>query len=167
MNDQINPQDQQAGAQQPASPLPPSSATQASDTTQAAPAGAPYNPPPPPPPGSVPQDAQQNAGQYYPPQNPQQPPFQGAQSMPVAPKDRIAAGLLGIFLGSLGIHKFYLGYSTAGVIMLVITLVGGIFTFGLASAVMGIIGIIEAVIYLTKTQQEFENTYVYNKREWF
>ncbi len=87
--------------------------------------------------------------------------------MPVAPKDRIAAGLLGIFLGSLGIHKFYLGYSTAGVIMLVITLAGSIFTFGLSGAVMGIIGIIEAIIYLTKTQQEFENTYVYNKREWF
>lgn len=73
---------------------------------------------------------------------------------------KIAAGLLAIFLGSLGIHKFYLGYSTAGIIMLVISL----FTCG---AVMAAIGLIEGIIYLTRSDEEFVATYVIGKKEWF
>lgn len=85
----------------------------------------------------------------------------------VVTKDHIAAGLLAIFLGSLGIHKFYLGYNTAGFIMLAVTILGSLITFGLAGLVVGVIAIIEGIMYLVKSQSEFESEYVYNKREWF
>jgi len=82
-------------------------------------------------------------------------------------KNKVAAGLLAIFLGALGIHKFYLGYSKEGVIMLLITIVGGVFTFSIASWVMAIIALIEGITYLTKPDAEFANAYVRNKRGWF
>ena len=82
-------------------------------------------------------------------------------------KSKVAAGLLGIFLGGLGIHKFYLGYSKEGVIMLLISLIGGIITVGIASGIVGIIGLIEGIIYLTKDDAAFEQTYVRNKKAWF
>lgn len=109
-------------------------------------------------------------GQYGQPQNPyvtppQQPYYQYAPV--VASKDHVAAGLLAIFLGSLGIHKFYLGYNTAGFIMLAVTILGGLITLGLAAAVMGVIAFIEGILYLVKSQTEFEQIYVFNKREWF
>ena len=73
---------------------------------------------------------------------------------------RITAGLLAIFFGWLGIHKFYLGYNTAGIIMIVVS----IFTCG---SIMSIIGLIEGIIYLTKTDEQFNATYVAGKKEWF
>jgi TM2 domain-containing membrane protein YozV len=76
---------------------------------------------------------------------------------------KIAAGICGILLGSLGIHKFILGYNTEGLIMLLVTL----FTCGFAGLVFGIIGLIEGIIYLTKTDSEFYNTYVLGKKGWF
>jgi TM2 domain-containing membrane protein YozV/RNA polymerase subunit RPABC4/transcription elongation factor Spt4 len=82
-------------------------------------------------------------------------------------KDKIAAGLLAIFLGSLGIHKFYLGYNKAGVIMLLTTLLGGIVTCGAASFVVSILAFIEGIIYLTKSDQDFMHTYVLGIKEWF
>jgi len=82
-------------------------------------------------------------------------------------KSKIAAGVLGILLGSLGIHKFYLGYTTAGIIMLLVTLVGGVLTFGVAYFVMGIIGLIEGIVYLTKTDEEFHEVYEKNQHPWF
>ncbi|MCL1797271.1 MAG: TM2 domain-containing protein [Eggerthellaceae bacterium] len=115
--------------------------------------------------------AQQTPYQTYQP-NAQVPPQQGYypqnQVQPsIAHKDRIAAGLLGIFLGWLGLHKFYLGYNTPGFIMAAVAILGSIFTFGLAWAVMALIGFIEGIMYLIKSQAEFEQTYVFNKREWF
>ncbi|MEF9841115.1 MAG: TM2 domain-containing protein [Raoultibacter sp.] len=105
-----------------------------------------------------------------PPQSPpQQPYYQQPYYQPqyVQTKDHVAAGLLAIFLGSLGIHKFYLGYNTAGFIMLAVSIIGSIVTFGLAGAVMALIGLIEGIVYLTKSQSDFEQVYVFNKREWF
>ena len=78
-------------------------------------------------------------------------------------KDRIVAGLLGIFLGSLGIHKFYLGYSKEGIIMLLVSLL----TFGVGAFIMEVIGLIEGIIYITKTQEEFDAIYVQNHKGWF
>ena len=89
-----------------------------------------------------------------------------AQASPCS-KDHVAAGLLAIFLGSLGIHKFYLGYNTPGFIMLAVTIVGSIFSLGLAGLAMVVISIVEGVLYLSKSQTEFEQIYVFNKREWF
>lgn len=82
-------------------------------------------------------------------------------------KNKIAAGLLAIFLGALGIHKFYLGYNKEGIIMLVVTLVGGLVTCGVASFVMSIIALIEGIIYLTKNDQDFTATYVLGEKGWF
>jgi TM2 domain-containing membrane protein YozV len=82
-------------------------------------------------------------------------------------KSKIAAGLLGIFLGSLGVHKFYLGYSKEGVIMLLITLVTLVPTIGLGPAAMGLVGFIEGIIYLVKSDEEFAQTYIRNHKGWF
>ena len=80
-----------------------------------------------------------------------------------ASNKQLAAGLLAIFLGSFGVHKFVLGYNTAGLIMLLVT----VLTCGIAGFVMGVIGIIEGIIYLTKTPEEFESIYIQNSKEWF
>ena len=80
---------------------------------------------------------------------------------------KIAAGICGILLGSLGIHKFILGYNTEGVIMLVVTLVVSAVTCGVLWPVMWVIGLVEGIIYLTKSDQEFVTTYIQNKRGWF
>lgn len=102
------------------------------------------------------------ANQAY--SQPYQQPY--AQASPCS-KDHVAAGLLAIFLGSLGIHKFYLGYNTPGFIMLAVTIVGSIFSLGLAGLAMVVISIVEGVLYLSKSQTEFEQIYVFNKKEWF
>ena len=80
-----------------------------------------------------------------------------------ASNKKLAAGLLAIFLGSFGVHKFVLGYNTSGLIMLLVT----VLTCGIAGFVMGVIGIIEGIIYLTKTPEEFESIYIQNSKEWF
>lgn len=85
----------------------------------------------------------------------------------VTTKDHVAAGLLALFLGGLGIHKFYLGYNTAGFIMLGVAILGSIVSFGMAGAVVWVIGVVEGIIYLTKSQSEFDAQYVYSKKEWF
>jgi TM2 domain-containing membrane protein YozV len=82
---------------------------------------------------------------------------------PAGADKKIAAGICGILLGYLGIHKFILGYTKEGVIMLLVT----ILTLGFAGFIMGIIGLIEGIIYLTKSDEDFVNTYVTNKRGWF
>lgn len=106
---------------------------------------------------------------YGAPQQPygQQPYAPPSYSQPVATKDHVAAGLLAIFLGVFGVHKFYLGYNTAGFVMLAVTILGSLLTFGLAATVMWIISIIEGVIYLVKSQSEFDAVYVARKKEWF
>lgn len=86
-------------------------------------------------------------------------------------KSKVAAGLLGIFLGGLGIHKFYLGYNTAGIIMLATTIVSSCLALAVVGLftvwIPGTIGLIEGIIYLTKSDSEFYNCYVTRKREWF
>ena len=76
---------------------------------------------------------------------------------------KIIAGLLAIFLGGLGIHKFYLGNTAAGVITLLVTLL----TCGIGAAIMGIIALIEGILYLTKSDEDFYYTYIQNKKAWF
>lgn len=63
-------------------------------------------------------------------------------------KSKIAAGLFGIFLGSLGVHNFYLGYSGKAAAQLVLTILG-IFTFGVTSIISGIWGFVEGILILT------------------
>ncbi len=80
---------------------------------------------------------------------------------------KIAAGICGILPGALGVHKFILGYTQEGLIMILVTLVGGIVTCGIASFVMGVIGLVEGIIYLTKSDSEFDAMYVTGKKGWF
>ncbi len=68
-----------------------------------------------------------------------------------AKQKKIIAAILAILLGWLGIHKFYLGYVVAGIIQLALT-----FFLGIG----GIIGLIEGIIYLVKSDDEFESVYV-------
>ena len=72
---------------------------------------------------------------------------------------RILCGVLGILLGSLAIHKFILGYTKEGIIQIIISVV----TCGFG----GLIGLIEGIIYLTKSDADFVNTYQRNKKGWF
>ena len=70
---------------------------------------------------------------------------------------KIVAGILAILLGWLGIHKFYLGYTKEGIIQILLNLV----------CVAGIIGIIEGIIYLTKSDEDFVRIYVQGHKGWF
>lgn len=79
---------------------------------------------------------------------------------------KMMAGLLAIFVGWLGIHKFVLGYKTEGIIMLVVGVVGW-FLCGIPTTIVWIVGVIEGVMYLTKSDEEFYETYQANKKPWF
>ena len=72
---------------------------------------------------------------------------------------KIPAGILGILLGGLAIHKFYLGYTQTGIIQLVL----GVVTCG----IFGIVGLIEGIIYLTKSDEQFVSEYVVGQKQWF
>ncbi len=76
---------------------------------------------------------------------------------------RVLAGILGIILGPLGIHKFILGYTTEGIVMLLFTII----TCGIGGWLTGIIGLIEGIIYLTKSDEDFIQIYQVNKKGWF
>jgi len=73
--------------------------------------------------------------------------------------NRTTVGILGVLLGGFGVHKFMLGQTTPGILQIVIT----IFTCGIGAW----LGIIEGIIYLTKTDEDFYQTYVVEKKAWF
>ena len=89
----------------------------------------------------------------------------GGAAPPYA-KSKIAAGLLAIFLGWLGIHKFYLGYTGPGVVLLLCGTIG-LFVFFIPPIIASIIGLIEGIIYLTKPDDEFDQEYVVQRKSWF
>lgn len=76
---------------------------------------------------------------------------------------RIVAGIVAILFGALGIHKFILGYQKEGVIMFVISLL----SFGILAGAVALVGVIEGIIYLTKTDEDFFETYQIGNRPWF
>lgn len=92
---------------------------------------------------------------------------------PITAQSRLVVALCAIFLGGLGIHKFLMGYMLEGGIMLAVTVLSGaagFFTFGLGHlgvGVMGLVGLIEGIIYLTKTDEQFYATYIASKKGWF
>lgn len=63
-------------------------------------------------------------------------------------KSKMAAGLLAIFLGSFGIHNFYLGNIVKAVIQLVVWLLGW-FLCGIPSAAISVLALIEGIMILT------------------
>ncbi len=84
---------------------------------------------------------------------------------------KILAGVLAIIFGSLGVHKFILGYQKEGIILLVATIIGyATMCFVIGSFIVMatfIVGLIEGIIYLTKSDEEFYNTYQVGKKPWF
>lgn len=90
-------------------------------------------------------------------------PRRKSGKIPANAPNKMVIGILAIVLGSLGIHKFMLGYTGAGVTMLLVS----VCTCFVLSSVMGIIGLVEGIIYLTKSDEEFYETYVVNKKPWF
>jgi TM2 domain-containing membrane protein YozV len=96
------------------------------------------------------------AASGYPPAT--APPVVWQQQIPGADK-KLPAGILGILLGGFGVHRFYLGDVSGGLLRILITFL----TCGMGS----IIGFIEGIIYLTKSDQEFVQVYLIEGREWF
>lgn len=85
------------------------------------------------------------------------------QPMSELTNKKMIAGLCGILLGSLGVHKFILGYKKAGIIMAAIS-VGSL---GFAAPLVHLVGLVEGIIYLTKSDADFYQTYVAQVKEWF
>ena len=79
---------------------------------------------------------------------------------------KIVAGILAILLGGLGVHRFYLGWTAAGIVMLLV-FVFGFILLGFPSLIICIIAFVEGLIYLFKSDEDFEQIYVSNKKCWF
>jgi TM2 domain-containing membrane protein YozV len=76
---------------------------------------------------------------------------------------KIVAGILAILVGSLGVHKFILGYTTEGLIMLLVS----VLSCGMLAVIPSVFGIVEGIMYLTKSDEEFVRTYIQSKKGWF
>ena len=94
--------------------------------------------------------AQQTASQVPPNYQTQQvpPAYAPQQTAADKPKSKTTAGLLALFFGALGIHNFYLGFTTKAIIQLVVSLVGS-FLFGLGPVAMWIWAFVEAIMCFT------------------
>lgn len=147
----------------------------------------------------LPQESGRVQAQVYPqpwtshvqPQVPTQPYVKQTDASQVAfEKSKMVAGLLALFLGILGTHKFYLGYASAGVAMLLTTIVGSPVLIGLAITALAnhhelvisfnhglyilmgptfmvLISLSEAIAYLSKSDADFQRIYVWGSRSWF
>lgn len=71
-------------------------------------------------------------------------------------KSRGVAGLLALLMGAFGLHYFYLGKTGAGIIFLILCII----SCGVLAAVTEIVAIIQAVLFFTSTQEEFESKWV-------
>lgn len=111
-----------------------------------------------------------------------------AQPLPFASGDvsqkKLIAGLLAIFVGSLGVHKFYLGMTNPGLLLLgtnigvwILALILGLLTLGiglvvtlplaiLVSSALAVLGLVEGILYLTKTDADFQREYLIGKKPW-
>jgi TM2 domain-containing membrane protein YozV len=69
---------------------------------------------------------------------------------------KMVAGILALLLGGWGIHKFYLGNTTTGIIQLLLGFV----------CIGSVIGWIEGILYLTKSNEDFYRTYIVEKKQW-
>ena len=74
-----------------------------------------------------------------------------SQTQPPSARSKIAAGLFAIFLGGIGIHKFYLGRVGQGILYLLFC-----WTF-----IPAIVGFIEGIVYLSMSEESFQRKYGY------
>lgn len=113
---------------------------------------------------SGPQNQYAPNGQYGPQQNqygpqPPQAPYGG-----VTPeKSNVVAGILALFLGTIGVHYFYLGKMKAGITFLLVGTLGWIII--IPPLVVAVMALISAIKMLTSSQADFERNYVYTKNE--
>ena len=106
-----------------------------------------------------------------------QKPFTQNNQTTAGAEKKMLVGILAIVMGVLGLnfglHKFLLGYNQEGIIMVSIYLLAIILTVvtcGIGAVLLlvpMIMGIIEGIIYLTKSDEEFVQTYIVNKKPWF
>lgn len=78
------------------------------------------------------------------------------QSQPQQENKKIVAGVCALLIG---VHKFILGYNKEGIIQIILSII--------SCGILGIIPFIEGIIYLTKSDNEFYQTYQVNKKGWF
>lgn len=94
-----------------------------------------------------------------------------SKAMKTMDNKRIMVGILAIFLGQFGVHKFMLRYNKEGKIILITWIIGAILScLGVGVFILFIlvlVGIIEGIIYLIKSDEEFYNIYQKNKKNWF
>ena len=97
--------------------------------------------------------------------------WNGKPLSPTFADKKVVAGIIAILFGYLGIHKFILGYVGSGIAMLAITLVSiplsFIFIGFIGLSLMGLFGLIEGIIYLTKSDDEFIQRYGIHHKGWF
>lgn len=97
--------------------------------------------------------------------------WNGRPLSPTFANRKVVAGIMGILFGQWGVHKFIVGNVGAGIAMVAITLVSCLLTlvfigiFGIIA--MSVIGIIEGIMYLTKSDDEFIQRYGINHKGWF
>jgi len=108
------------------------------------PAGEPRRAAPPPPVPPIPEAKQVSVSPPF---------FPYATGGSVSSKSKVVAGLLGIFLGGLGIHRFYLGFTGVGLVMLLLSVAFGsvLLPFMVPGAGCGVIwiwGFIEGILCL-------------------
>ena len=72
-------------------------------------------------------------------------------------KSKLVGGLLCIFLGAFGVHNFYLGFTTKAVVQLLVSLVGGLITCGIATVAIQIWGLVEGIMILCGNVQTDAN----------
>jgi TM2 domain-containing membrane protein YozV len=75
-----------------------------------------------------------------------------------AAQKKLVAGLLGIFLNLFAAHRFYLGDVKGGIIRILLNI---------ACFAGSFISLIEGIIYITKSDEDFEKTYLVEKKAWF
>lgn len=80
---------------------------------------------------------------------------------------KLLAGILAILLGGFGIHKFILGYNKEELILLGLTIVLNVFSFGFFGWLVWVFTIMEGIIYLTKSDEKFYSTYQVGQKSWF
>ena len=89
-------------------------------------------------------------------------------------KSKIVAGLMALFLGIFGVHKFYLGFTLPGLIYLmcswIFMMLAGVTDediFLIPTLIIYMFSSIDAVIYFTRTDEDFQRIYVEDKKQWF
>lgn len=73
---------------------------------------------------------------------------------------KVVAALFAIFLGAFGIHKFYMGKTNWGIAYLLTSTIGGCITCGMATMAVGVVGLVEGIIFLSASDADFQTKYV-------